>query len=232
MMYYWRESSFNGLRELADQLQSEPDLEMYVSYLRLREQGLRKQSLRSLSQFISKAIAWDFERRRDFVDRVCLFHHQRQAFSDVIPHPLKQDLILPTLIEWAKREPTNPVPLRWQGDDIENLRRAVALDSKEMIAREMLAEQLLTSVDYSIHELPNGYGYIGDPAEDMRLLDEIATLADQLPRQIGRVIAEEAGELRAVVMEYLEYLSAGSGENFRDWMWSQNRPVLHRWYRV
>jgi hypothetical protein len=230
-MFYSGDDSFKGLRDLAGRLEAEPGLELFVSYLRHRENGLRKQAFRSLSQFISTAIAWDFDRRRDFADRLCLLQHELPDVSNLVPHPLHHDLVLPTLREWATREPNNPIPFRWQGSD-EDLRRAVALDSNEWIAREMLAWRLLAGVDYSIHELPNGYGYIGDPAEDLRLLDEVATLANQLPPHQAGAIAEEAAETREVVLAYLEYQAAASDKNFRDWMWNQNRPLLHRWLRV
>jgi hypothetical protein len=231
-MHYWRKDNFDGLARIAGAFQSETDFSLFVKYLRLREKGLRKQALACLNQFVQLASGWDFEHRRDIVNRLMSLRHEWPSVMDLIPFPHYDGLVNPTLDEWTEREPQNPVPFRWRGRDDKDLRHAIRLDPHEEIARINLANRLLARVDYAIHELPNGFGYIGQPAGDMQTLDEVDQLAADLPAELARPLAHESAALREVVEAYLEFEANSAPVSFREWMWERNRPLLHRWSYV
>ena len=179
--FYWRDTSFEGLAAVADMLEPDSDYALYVQYLRLREKGLRPQAFSILARFIGLASRWVFEHRRDVVHRLMTVHHEYPDVCELLPTPLYRGLIIPTLDEWADGEPENPVPFRWRARDWEDLRHAARLDPNEIISAEKLMGRLLASVHFAAHELPNGFGYLGVPDEELACLDEVEELARRLP---------------------------------------------------
>lgn len=86
----------------------------YASYCRSREQGLRSAAFRHLAAFIEAISGAAFRDRCEFVEWLCYrFLEHERAGSGLLPDPLLQRLIFPTLREW-KDESLNlggPVPL-------------------------------------------------------------------------------------------------------------------------
>lgn len=229
---YLERDQFEGLRAIAETLQAEAGLERYVEYLRLREMGLRGQAFVRLGHFLEDAATWEFERRRGFVDRICSLQRAWPRVVALVPTPLNRGLVLPTLDEWVTREPLNPVPLRWRMRDDEDLRLAIRLDPQEQIARELLADRLLTRVAFSLHELPSGYGYLGEPAEDLAALEEVDLIAAGLSGEVGGAITTAADKARQVVRAYIEFESSGAEGTFRDWMRLRGRSLREATCRV
>jgi hypothetical protein len=206
-MWYWRGENFRGLSEVIQLLADDADLAEYVEYLRLRERGLRKDAFDHLDRFITAARSWSFGRRCDLVNWLMHLHHDRPSVPDMIPTPLSRELIVPTLDEWTVLEPTNPVPWRWHGGT-DNLRRAVALDPNERIARAELANRLLYEVGYAVHELP--HGYIGSPFEDTKKLDEVESLLAGLPAAEKPTFEGPLTALREKVQSYMASIGTGT----------------------
>ena len=203
-MSYWRDSNFRALLTVVEELSAELDYAAYVRYLRDRERGLRKQSFRHLDRFIEHVLSLPFERRCGIVDRLKLIDRERVA-TDLIPFPLRDRLIEPTLSEWKVRESNNATPRRWSYD-LHDLRQAVRLDANEHIARRTLVADLLRDVSHATHEIAAGFGYIGDPAQDLPKLNEAERLLEDMqdPEQraaLSRWIAEP----RPIVQEWLDH---------------------------
>ena len=231
-MYYWNQDNFEGMAALADELSREPAFAAFADHLRLRGRGLRQQAIAALRQFIAEANTRPFQERRGIVHRIMSLHHANPRVHTLIAQPLYQQLILPTLDQWIEQEPSNPVPLRWRCQD-DDLRRAIALDPNEQIARRRLVARLLAGIDYSIHELPNGYGYCGSPAADLTVLDEVDRLTPAINDERLRTNWQnEAAHLRAVVTGYIRYAEEGRSEPFRDWAESNGLHLEHRWGHI
>jgi hypothetical protein len=145
--------------------------ESAASYCRLRERGLRNDAFAHLREFIREAQQWSLPERARFADWILSLQRSHPQIYDLIPYPLQQDLIEPTLRDWCRAEPMHPVRYRWLGTD-EDLRRAVELDPAEQVARQLFIERVAGAVDFSIHELSSGYEYLGDPEDDLRQLRE------------------------------------------------------------
>jgi len=216
-LWYWRADNFRGLADLIPLLGDDPDLTDFVEYLRLRERGLRKDAFKHLGRFIAVARSWSLARRCEVVNRLMKLHDERPRVFDMIPTPLTRDLIDPTLDEWMVHEPTNPVPFRWRGGT-DNLRRAIALDPRETIARAKLIKRLLDEVAYATHELPSGY--IGSAQDDIKTLDEVASLltGSSLEETVVRSFGERLSGLRRVVQSYVSFLKSGSDKAYVDWI--------------
>ncbi len=219
--WYWREKNFEGLRTVAIEAAKNPDTVLYSEYCELREKGLRKEAFQKLTQFINRACTWDLDKRFYFVDWLENIRYNNEEIYDLIPHPLYQMLVQPTLLEWIETNPDDPAGYRWLGD-IDSLRKAVSISSHEQIAREKLIDDLIHKVGYSVHHLPEGY--IGDPSEDLTILNEIKTLITSIE---DIVLIEkfdgQYADLHELVKSYFDYTQSSGVQSFEMWAISNNR---------
>ncbi|MFU8807234.1 MAG: hypothetical protein ACNA8W_25720 [Bradymonadaceae bacterium] len=213
--WYWRKDTFEGLDELAGLLsERDAELESYAQYCRLREKGLRQESLEALAVFLRVIQNWPLDKKVEFVDwllTLVLDHHFRDSTRVFLPHPLVEGFIRPTLEDWTKAMPEDGMPHRWKGlyfHDINALRRAVELSPDDRLARISLIYRHVGFVDYAIHHLP--HGYIGDAEEDLQLLAETYALFEGLEEDDDVAnLREELIGLERVVELWIGYRETG-----------------------
>ena len=119
-MYYWNKDNFEGLEAIARSLQESTDVKDFSDYCRFRAEGLRKQAFEALSRFLFQALNWEFEKRRDFVDWLLTAQYNNPKIHQLIPHPLMEKLVEPTLNEWIQCQPESPI-LKGRGKDDRHL---------------------------------------------------------------------------------------------------------------
>ena len=204
-MWYWRDGWFKSLAQVASQAADRGDMADYVTYLHLQEKGLRQQAFEAVTRFVGAALARPLTERISIVDWMLSVAEGAEASTVLIPHPLRSDLIEPTLAEWRLQSPTDPRPLRWSSDAA-MWRRAIHLDRDEQIARRRLIASLLGAVDYSTHEVIGGTCYIGDPQSDMAALDEVTMLIQGLSDDDDHraLLQREVSEYRTTIGNYLK----------------------------
>lgn len=229
---------FEALAEAAEAAQSDSAWEGYADYCRLREQGLRKPSLRRLDAFIAALAPAPFERRIPFV-RWVLLEAKRGDHPGygmlLLPHPLVERFVVPTLLEWAEREPKAAEPEFWLGhmlNSTEHYRRAVTLDPSHTEARARLAHHLLGFAAYSTHELPRGY--IGEPEEGLAALDEAEAVVEGLPPSEEREsLLREVAMVRALTrswMDYFEHYRRTGEYGFE--LWAREHGQVHTTWSI
>jgi hypothetical protein len=201
-MWFWRDENFKVLAEASRIASSTPAWVEYARYCDLLEKGLRKDALSRLGSFIEIATKWSIEEKKKFASWLYYFAHQNRTIDQLLPHPLRVNLLEPTLIEWIVLEPEAGEPHRWL-DTPEHLEEAIRLDPADEIARERLINWLLSGVDYSTHELP--YGYIRCPEEDLQILDEVeAMICGIFDKEKKAQYQGEVAALRKIVSDYLK----------------------------
>jgi hypothetical protein len=141
----------------------------------------------------------------------CGFSRFRSRFSTggpgrFAPRTVVETVLLPTLIEWRRKEPSNSEPHFWVGiygsDGRSSLREPVRLDPAHGPSRAALAIRLLRAVDYAQHELPSGY--IGDPADDLITLTEAESLVAEAADPVVRSsLEEQISALRATAEDWI-----------------------------
>lgn len=156
---------------MIEELDSFPNWANYARYCELKEKGLRKQALSILRVFIQQMLSRPLKERIEFVNWL---EEVRLRYRDGVrltPVPLYEELIKPTLELWIETEPKNPLPYRWQ-DTIESVNKAIELDPNDQTLRKILFWKIIGYVDYNHHELRH-YGYIGNAAEDLEMLEDL-----------------------------------------------------------
>jgi hypothetical protein len=182
-MYYWRNNAFHSLAEAASYASAIPAWNEYARFCELLARGLRKDALAHLVTFTKQATDWPFPQKKEFISWLYHFAQQHADTYLLIPHPLYEEFIKPTLEGWIEREPDNGEPHRWLGT-AEHLKEAIRLNPTDEIARSRLAETVINWAAYSIHELP--YGYIGDANEDLQMLNEVETVITEISDEAKR----------------------------------------------
>lgn len=114
-MWYWNKSNFEGLAEVSEAIKDKEQWHLFKTYLQLRERGLRKQALLAISELINDAKQWTTVERRHFADWVYDTKIRVPDARQLIVTPLNDELLIPTLQEWASSEPENYIPHRWLG---------------------------------------------------------------------------------------------------------------------
>jgi hypothetical protein len=180
----------------AAQIANEPSWRLYADYCRARANNLRDHSAVVAEQFVEVAKRWSFEEHKRFslwlmnctgrmMEGFGLSKYDSRATTGgpgiFAPRTVVVAILLPTLVEWREREPTNPEPHFWLGlyDHREHpepmLREALRLDPAYDPARTALAQHIVQHVKSNQHELPAGY--LGSPADDLVALGEAQLLA-------------------------------------------------------
>ena len=100
-MWYWNQQNFKGLIGVADSIADQPQCNLFARYCRLRECGLRPQSLQAITELIAEAAGWGDIARREFANWIYYTSLRNPEVHQLIPTPLNQQLLVPTLQQWA-----------------------------------------------------------------------------------------------------------------------------------
>ncbi len=200
-MLHWRDDYFENLRRFASLARAIPEWSDYATFCEKYEQGLRQEAFGHLEHFIEYLEKSPFSERRKFVSWLLPRVEGREGKHMLVPHPLSNRIIQPTLCEWIVSEPESAEPHLWFGD-YDNLKHALALKPDDDLIRRKIVACILNRVDWATHELPTGY--IGEPSEDLTALDEAELLIGKLSSERERADFDAAlREQRGMILSYL-----------------------------
>jgi len=200
-MLHWRGDYFENLRRFASLASAIPEWSDYASFCEKYEQGLRQEAFGCLEHFIEYLEKSPFSERRKFVSWLLPRVDGVKAKHMLVPHPLSNRIIQPTLCEWIVAEPECAEPHLWLGD-YDNLKHALTLKPDDNVVRRKLVACILNRVDWATHELPTSY--IGEPSEDLTALDEAEGLIEKLSSEQERADFDAAmREQRGMILSYI-----------------------------
>jgi len=220
MTHYWNQEKFEGLEAIAAQAENLPHLQAFARSCRFKASGLRKQAQAALDEFIAEALALDFASRRQLVEWLLDTQRRHPQVHHFIPHPLAKRLVEPVLAEWLRDEPGDAVVHRWLGilhKDRAALRTAVALDPGEVLARHHLLRDLINSVAFATHHLPDGE-LVCETAFVQECLAEATGLLAQLPDgEEKSLFARALAQQHQLVDDFLVWCGQPEGATFEQW---------------
>ena len=230
-MWYWNQQNFEGLVAVADSIADQPQWARFAEYCRLREQGLRPQAMESITELIAEAARWSDNSRRLFADWIYSTSMRNPEVHQLIPTPLNQQLLVPTLHEWAAAEPSLAIPERWLGfatADHQHFSNALAIDSTDDVSRYRLVSRDIADVDYQCHHLPNYF--IGEINTAITTLDRAKGMAaDFANPNIAPTLKEDFDELYGKVRDWQAFQES-DGDSFADWCRANDRD--YRWLKA
>jgi hypothetical protein len=188
----------NKLLFLAAKARKEESWLDFSRFCELRGQGVRAAAMEELGKFLKANASAPFERRLTFSRWLLRRSREFQDVRVLLPHPILEQFVVPTLRQWCEACPREAEPHLWLGllmCDIpsDHLDQALELDPSCELARQTLTNWILGHVDYNQHELPSFY--INDAEDDLTALDKASELtsaskADGWVKDALREIAE------------------------------------------
>lgn len=149
--FYWRKDWFESLSKISsadtDELWND-----YKAYCEFQEKGIRKIAFKHLNTFIDSICREALKNRMLFVRWIMPLAHSSPNFGQLLPHPLIEKLIKPTIKESLGLHPSDPDLLFWRGHllrDYESLHQAIHSDPHHIASRSLLIEWKLGIVDYT-----------------------------------------------------------------------------------
>ncbi len=230
-MWYWNDNNLEGLLAVAESIADDPTLQDFAQYCHYREQGLWQEAFRALAQFIAQVGRWPFPQRKRFVDWVLMIKFRQPHIHQLLPHPLIEGIIRPTLMEWSQVDPRDPVPLRWRGvflSERQALEEAVVLAPREEIARIVLIDRLIGDIEYATHHLPDYF--IGEPRDCFPWAEQARVLLEPLHQHPEYLrLHRELHQAVALVEDWITFQSTGTGD-FAAWCAQHGRK--YHWTKV
>lgn len=158
----------------------------YRTYLKLRKKGLRKAAFAELEKFILSFKMQDKASRWNYIDIINQLAHETNDYNLYLPWNLDKKILEPELNEWIKMEPNNPIPYKWSLD-FSLLKKSLELNPFDQQTLDIYYTQLINKIRLNQHEIEFGFGYSGDPKEDLDLIDSseqyIANISDDKKRE-------------------------------------------------
>jgi hypothetical protein len=224
-MHRWNRANFDGLDAIANAADESPSLHAFAEYCRLRSAGRRKDALSVLARFLAQVAPLALAERKIIVSWLLNAQVSAPSVHQLLPHPVKVELIEPTLNQWVINEPESATPHRWLGylcKDVGELRKALELDRGDLIARQLLVDGLLAHVEYATHHLLEGR-LLGDAVELHADLLEIRGHLDEISASHRHSSLENRFvEQQTLLTDWGEYQSDPHG-TFPDWCAARSR---------
>lgn len=199
---------------------------LLADYYETKLRGMRKQAFHYLDEFVNNLKDGSFLARKRFISWLCdkLQSIPPSLQWSLLPQPISEQLFWPTLYEWIKLEPDNPIPLRWLGiylngdtDSEYYLRQAIRLDLKEQLARITLARRLSRKIWLHTERVLFQNHYSGNPSEDLVLIVEIKEIINKIQDQkIRNEYRNNLESLQKVIESWLAFTISGEA-NFSQW---------------
>lgn len=153
----------------------------YFDYLEYKSKGLRQKAFDCLNQFFTEFKNQGKEERRKFIDDLNLTAFKNNEFDKYIPYNLYK-LFLEEIECWKIEEPNNSIAFRWTRNHID-LIKSISLDPTDQVTIQLLCSSIVNKVSMNQHELNAGFGYQGNPDEDLKLLKFLNEHLDKLGDQ-------------------------------------------------
>ncbi len=209
----------NALLSIAEATSKNPKWKEYATYCINREKGLRKLAFKNLDNFITSTQNWTINDKIDFLKVIfLLFEGVAEADYGGFPQPLSEKVIKPTLEKWCEFEKTDNSPFRWYGTyygSEAHLFKALEMNPSDDVARSTILNWWTDRIYYSIHHLPDGY--IGNPQEDLLLIEKIKAQISQLTdNKRKEYYTKELNEDLEIINNYIEWTKS-KHLDFEEW---------------
>ena len=224
------DGDMNALIFLAAEAKKEEEWHDFSRFCQLRGQGVRAVAIKHLNKFLQVAAPWSLEKRLAFSKWVLWRSRKFKDDRVVLPHPIRERLIVPTLRNWLDTSPGEAEAHLWLGllrcdDPSCHLDRTLKLDPSCELARQTLTDWIISDVEYNQHELPTFY--INDPTEDLKELDRASELAAGATIEAWITITrQKIAQLRTKTLSWMA--TKDRADNVVSFPGTQSRATLPR----
>ena len=113
-MHYWNQKNFEGLKYIGEKYSSISGYELFGEYCLCKEQGLKKQAVAAVMEFVTEVKQKSLTDQRKITEELSSLGFWNSDIHQLLPYPLVEYL-KSTLVSWAADEEQNSTPHRWLG---------------------------------------------------------------------------------------------------------------------
>lgn len=173
------------IQEIDQEIRNVSWANLYREYLNLRDKGLKVKGKAALLEFTNVYKNQSSEDRRSFIDIVFKAAFLTDNYSTFLPTNLYDIFFLPELKAWQDEAPENPIPLRWS-TDLKDIKKAIQIKPNDPFAIEIYANRVVGRIYNNQHEIKAGFGYNGNPTEDISELNFLESHIDNFLNDIKK----------------------------------------------
>lgn len=224
-MYYWNKDNFEGLLQLAQQLEADECLKPLASYCRFRERGLRRDAFLALELYLDEARSFDSSTARHAAVQILEANARTQGVHQFLAQPLIKRFLLPTLQGWLQEDANTNIPVRWLGilnRDRGLLARALSMCPDDIPVRKLLVDLALGDVEYATHHLDESFfiGAVDDAAQALGLAGTL--IADAPDPDMFTHQSSEVRHFNCLIADWRAYSESPLG-SFSEWCAARGR---------
>ena len=219
-MYYWNQKNYESLKEIGEQYSSLQGYELFGKYCLLKEQGLKKQAVSTIKEFVAKLKNESVQVQRDMTVELSSLRFWNGETHQLISYPL-QIFLKEVLSAWASEDINNATPHRWLGyisGDLESYQRALDINPQDDICITKLAQAHLNDVDFQTHHLSESQ-LLGELCDARDSIGKAEVLIDTLSTdQVKRSMNGKLNYYKRLLNSWEEYCNVKeSKESFPEW---------------
>ena len=169
----------------------------YLLYLENKQKGVKKEAKKHMDSFFYDFLKQKTESKRFFIDKVNQIAYDHHDFGKYLPYDLYNKLFKPEIEKWIIDESLNPIPLKWSYD-FELLKKALMLNPLDQTVLHQLFTMLIARISMNQHEIKAGFGYEGNPKNDIEEIDFIMQYIDNI------LNSEEKNRVKTLIDELRE----------------------------
>ena len=177
---------------------------LFAKYCYYLNEGLRKEGLKSLYEFLKTTLYWNYLTKVAFCKILfCTPSKTNNDINQILTNQLNDKLIKPTLLEMTIQEPDNYLPFKWYGEyfqEMSYLKKAYKLAPFDNSLKLALLSELEHDIWLSTHHLPEQYtGNIDDDESNLNLAFSIL---ESLNPTLSKNYSERFNEYRNMISAY------------------------------
>ena len=202
-----------------------PLLENFIAYCEICQTGLRKEALKHLMDFKHDFNSFSFGQKMDFAVLIFELCDKEKDEYELLPYPVKENLLKPFLLDWTEIESKDSRPFRWLGHYYwisDYFEKALLVNEKDDLARQQFIRRNIYWLCYSTHHLPDYY--VNDLAEDLEIKNQLFTELEKLDNEEQKAeFRQELTREYELIESYSEWNISGK-DSFMEWAILNGRP--------
>lgn len=218
-MHYWNRDNFEGLQSIGEKYSPISGYELFGKYCLQKEQGLKKQAVTAIKEFVASTSSKPIEIQREISEELASLAYWNGHIHQLLSHPLVE-FLQSVFQQWTYDEVENPVPYKWLGyvaGDLASYKKALLLNPNDEICISRIAMAHLYEIDYQTHHLSESQ-FLGDFKEAEDALDKAQALVSRLTDlSSASKIQHELDDYRLLLNCWHDYSSLKPGTPFPDW---------------
>ncbi len=218
-MHYWNRHNFEGLKAIGEKYSQLEHYELFGQYCLQKKQGLKKQAISSINEFVTMSESYSLQVQRDIAQELSSLDFYNGHIHQLLSHPLAV-FLKDVLQQWVCDEPDNSTAYKWLGyisGDFDCYKRALELDPTDDICISEVARFHLKNVDFQTHHLSDSH-LIGEIDNAQRSLQSAQSLIERLGDESLKSNIEESLQYYAKLLDcWQEYSALKTDQPFADW---------------